>query len=104
MSLLTSSTNSINTELITNPSLLEEDCCYKIRMDDTFLKNGKVLRYMGKKVLSNVNNTYGLNGVFYHFILDGVDEYFGEIWISLYTFEKVNQIRDNISNSSYYST
>ena len=49
MSLLTSSTNSINTELITNPSLLEEDCCYKIRMDDTFLKNGKVLDIWVKK-------------------------------------------------------
>lgn len=112
MSLLTNSTNSENTKLITDTELLEENCAYKIRMDNILLKNGNLFRYVGKKVLSNksINNIHGLNGMFFHFILnDDVDEYFGEIWISLYTFEKVinNQIKfdsDNEFDCSYEST
>ena len=96
-------------EFITDTDLLEENSIYKIRMDNILLKNGNFFRYMGKKVLSNksINNIHGLNGIFYHFIWnDNVDEYFGETWISLYTFEKViyNQAISNEFNYSYEST
>ena len=112
MSLLTNSTNSEITKLITDTELLEENCSYKIRMDNILLKNGNLFRYVGKKVLSNksINNIHGLNGMFFHFIWNGdVDEYFGETWISLYTFEKVinDQVKfdsENEFNYSYEST
>ena len=41
MSLLT---NSEITELITDTELLEENCAYKIRMDNILLKNGNLFR------------------------------------------------------------
>jgi hypothetical protein len=81
------STNSTNITLITDASLLEKDSLYKIRMNNRLLKDGNIFRYIGKKTIKNNN----MSGIFYYFKLnDKTDEYFGEILISLYTFEKVN--------------
>jgi hypothetical protein len=83
--------NNLNNDnfKIDDPSLFEENCFYKIMMDGKVLKNGGLYRYVGKKNLTKDNNSNGMEGIFYYFLLNNKTEYLGETWISLYTFEKV---------------